>query len=246
MSTLTGKVAIVTGASKGIGAGIARALGAAGATVVVDYSSDEQGAAATVSAITDANGKAIAIQADVSQPGDVTRLFEEAGPVDILVNNAAAYSLQPFEDITVAEFHRQYEVNVLGTILTSQAFSGQAGDRGGAIINILTAGITANLPGQALYTSTKGALTNLTRVLANELAPRGIRVNAIAPGATDTEGSRAQGLFEKDLTDAVVSRTPLGRIGHPDDIGPVATFLASDDARWVTGDVIFASGGLRS
>lgn len=249
VSDLEGKRALVTGASKGIGAGIARALGAAGATVVVGYSSDEGGAARTVDYIKGLGGRALAIRADVSHAADVKQMFDQAnaefGSMDVLVNNAATYSFQQFADVTAEEFHRHYDTNVLGLIFTTQGFIAQASPQGGSIINVLTSDISVNRPGSALYTSTKGAAAALTRTLANELGPQRIRVNAIAPGATDTEGARAENLFGGDLEKQVSALTPLGRVGTPEDIGPVAVFLASADARWITGDVLYASGGLR-
>ena len=247
MSTLNGRVALVTGGTKGIGKAISTALASAGAAVGVNYVSDAGTAQLVVAEIEDAGGRAVAVQADKSRRADVERMFAEIGsalgPVDVLVNNAAVFSFQPVEDITEQEFHRQYSTNVLGPILTTQEFIRQVPAVGGSIINISTAGTAVNTPGSALYTSTKGALMVLTRVLANELAARGIRVNAIAPGATDTDGARALGLIGGDMVDRIVATTPLGRLGHPDDIGPIAAFLASEDARWVTGDVIYASGG---
>ena len=246
---LEDQVALVTGGSKGIGAAIAIALGEAGAKVAVNYATDMAGATRTAQTIEERGGEAKAFQADVSGRAEVARLFDEVreafGAVDVLVNNAAIFSFQRLEEITESEFRRQYEVNVLGVILMMQRFVEQAPAKGASVINISTAGIAANTPGSALYTSTKGASTTLTRVFAKELAPRGIRVNAIAPGATDTEGARAQDLLAGEMVEKLVAGTPLGRLGRPDDIGPVAVFLASDDARWVTGDVIFASGGSR-
>lgn len=247
MNKLQDRVAIITGGSRGIGSGIATAMAEAGAAVAVNYRHDSAAAQETVAGIIKAGGRALAVQADVSQRADVQELFArtaaEFGTVDILVNNAAVYSFQPLEEITEGEFRRQYDTNVLGPILTLQEYLKQAPAQGGSVVNVVTAGISANGPGSALYTSTKGALTTVTKTAANELGARGIRVNAIAPGATDTEGARELGLLGGDMVEQLISSTPLGRIGYPEDIGPVAVFLASDDARWITGDVIFAAGG---
>ncbi|GGX97233.1 glucose 1-dehydrogenase [Streptomyces minutiscleroticus] len=249
MVDLNGRVALVTGGGKGIGRGIASALAAGGAAVVVNYAADRSSAEATVAGIVGNGGKAVAVAGDVGSPDDVERVFQRAnaafGPVDTLVNNAGVYSFQPLEDITPGEFDRQYRTNVLGVFLTCQAFVKQVPEDGGSIVNISTSDISANSPGSALYTSTKGAVTQLTRVLANELGARNIRVNAVAAGATDTEGSRAAGLVNDESVAGVSRITPLGRLGQPDDIGSAVALLASPDAAWITGDVIFASGGLR-
>lgn len=249
MGKLTGKVALVTGASKGIGAGIAKGLAAAGASVIVNYRSGELDAARVVGTIAAAGGNATAVQADVSKAADVKKLFERAaqvfGPVDILVNNGGVYSFGPLEAFTEDEFHRQYNANVLGAFLTMQAFLRQSGPTGGSIINILTAGITLDDPYSSLYTSTKSALASATRVLAKELASKKIRVNAIAPGATITEGYHTMGVPGSEMEAQMIASTPLGRIGRPEDIAPVAVFLASEDAAWVTGDVLYASGGMQ-
>lgn len=249
MGKLTGKVALVTGASKGIGAGIARGLAAAGASVVVNYRSGAADAGRVVQTIAAAGGKATAAQADVSKAADVKRLFEQAaqifGPVDILVNNGGVYSFRPLEAFTEEEFHRQYDTNVLGPFLTMQEFLRQSPSAGGSIINILTAGISLDSPYTSLYTSTKSAMASATRILARELASKNIRVNAIAPGATVTEGYHTLGFAGSEMETQMIASTPLGRIGQPEDIAPVAVFLASADAAWITGDVVFASGGLR-
>ncbi|GAA2671569.1 glucose 1-dehydrogenase [Streptomyces lunalinharesii] len=249
MVDLNGRVALVTGGGKGIGQGISHALAAAGASVAVNYATDRTAADLTVADIVGSGGKAVAVTGDVGNPDDVERMFARAGnvlgPVDTLVNNAALYSFQPFEDVTLSDFDRHYRTNVLGVFLTCQTFVKQAPEAGGSIVNISTSDISSNNPGSALYTSTKGALTTLTTVLANELGPRNIRVNAVAPGATDTDGARALGLINDENVARVAAITPLGRLGHPDDIGSVVAFLASQDAAWITGDVIFASGGLR-
>ncbi|MDQ0785172.1 glucose 1-dehydrogenase [Streptomyces sp. B3I8] len=249
MVDLEGRVALVTGGGKGIGRGIASALAAGGAAVAVNYATDRTSADSAVAEIIKNGGKATPVAGDVGDPEDVERIFAEAnaafGPVDILVNNAAVYSFQPLEDITPSEFDRQYRTNVLGAFLTCQAFVKQVPGDGGSIVNIATSGISSNSPGSALHTSTKGAVTQLTRVLANELGARNIRVNAIAAGATDTEGSRAAGLINEESVTAVSRITPLGRLGQPQDIGSAVALLASADAAWITGDVVFASGGLR-
>jgi 3-oxoacyl-[acyl-carrier protein] reductase len=251
MSKLESKIALVTGASRGIGAGIAKALASAGAAVVVNYASDRPGAQAVVNEITKANGRAIAAQADVSKSADVTRLFAEAkralGTLDILVNNAGVYVTMPLQAMTEDEFHREFNTNVLGPILMIRESLKHFGPRGGSVINIGSAASQLHPPDYSVYAATKGALDAMTGVLAKELAPRNIRVNAINPGATLSEGTRAAGLygvgseFEKQL----VAMTPLGRIGTPADIAKVAVFLASDDSGWLTGEIILASGGLR-
>jgi 3-oxoacyl-[acyl-carrier protein] reductase len=248
-SRLQGRVAIVTGAAKGIGAGIAVALADGGAAVAVNYARDRDGAEMVVEKIAANGGRAVAVQADVRKADQVLRLFNETrdafGPVTILVNNAGAYTFQPLEDITEDEFHRQFDTNVLGPFLTMKEFARHPEADGGSIINISTAGISNNPPAMALYTATKSAVTSATLIVAKELAWRGIRVNAIAPGGTDTEGARAAGFVGTDAEAAMVAQIPLGRMGRPEDIGPVAVFLASEDARWITGDIIFASGGHR-
>jgi 3-oxoacyl-[acyl-carrier protein] reductase len=251
MSKLEGKVALVTGASKGIGAGIAKGLAADGAAVVVNYATDRAGAEAVVEAITKANGQAIAIQADVSKSSDVTRLLAESkaayGALDILVNNAAVYQFGPIETVTEEEFHREFNTNVLGPLLMIRESLKHFGPHGGSVINIGSTASRMTQPTLSIYAATKGALDAVTRVLAKELGPRKIRVNAINPGATATEGARTAGVivvgseFEKQL----ISMTPLGRIGQPSDIAKVAVFLASDDSGWLTGEIILASGGLR-
>jgi NAD(P)-dependent dehydrogenase (short-subunit alcohol dehydrogenase family) len=247
MNTLEGRVALVTGGSKGIGRAISRSLAQAGASVAVNYAGDAEAAKQTVAEIEDSGGRAMTVRADKSHAEGVRRMFadvnEAFGAVDVVVDNAAVYSFQPFEDITETEFRRQFDTNVLGSILVIQEYLRQVSPGGGSIIIISTAGISTNSPGSALYTSTKAAQTTLTRVLASELAARKIRVNAIAPGATDTEGTRALNLTGGDMLGQIVAATPLGRLGTPEDIGPIAAFLASDDAQWITGDVIYASGG---
>ncbi|HYZ55169.1 MAG TPA: glucose 1-dehydrogenase [Streptosporangiaceae bacterium] len=247
MNTLEGRVALVTGGSKGIGRAISRSLAEAGASVAVNYASDEEAAKRTVAEIQDSGGRAMTARADKSHAEEVRRMFAEVneafGVVDIVVDNAAVYTFQPFEDITETEFRRQFDINVLGSILVAQEYLRQVSPDGGSIISILTAGISTNYPRSALYTSTKSALMTLTRVLAKEVADRKIRVNAIAPGATDTEGARAVRQSGGSVDARLVAAIPLGRRGTPEDIAPVAVFLASDDAKWITGDVIYASGG---
>jgi 3-oxoacyl-[acyl-carrier protein] reductase len=246
---LHGKVAIVTGASKGIGAAIAKGMAKAGANVVVNYASDRSGAEKAVAAITAAGGKAVAVKADVSKSADVKELFEQTiwtfGRLDILVNNAGVYCFEPIEAVTEEEFHRIYNTKVLGAILTMQEAIKHFAPEGGAIINIATAGVSSTLPMSSVYTSSKSALVALSSVLAKELGPRNIRVNVVAPGATETEGAHAIGVLGGPMVKQLADGTPLGRLGQPEDmVGPVV-FLASSDAHWVTGEVLFASGGSR-
>jgi 3-oxoacyl-[acyl-carrier protein] reductase len=249
MPELNRKIAIVTGASKGIGAAIAKGLAQSGAKVIVNYASDRAGAERVVSAIEAGGGEAIAVGADVSKPEDVRRLFAQTiqafGRLDILVNNAGVYRFEPFEAVTEAEFRRVYDTNVLGPIQTMQEAIKHFGMAGGVIVNIATAGISSTTPMSATYTSSKAALVALSRVLAKELGSRRIRVNVICPGATETEGAHAIGVLNGDMVRQLVAGTPLGRLGQPEDIvGPVI-FLASDAANWVTGEILFASGGSR-
>jgi 3-oxoacyl-[acyl-carrier protein] reductase len=249
MSKLKGKVAVVTGASKGIGASIAKRFGAAGASVVVNYASSREGADKVVEEITAAGGKAIAVQGDVSKLDDVRRLFEEVkkafGTLNVLVNNAGVFQFHPLEAVTVDEFNRQFSINVLGPILATQEAVKYFAAEGGSVINISSVVSDSPVPNSAVYSATKGAVDTLSRELAVELAPKNIRVNTIAPGGVETEGSHAVGLIGSDLLTQIVANTPLGRIGQPDDIARVAEFLASDDSAWLTGERITASGGLR-
>jgi 3-oxoacyl-[acyl-carrier protein] reductase len=250
MSQLTGKVAIVTGASKGIGAALAEGLAAAGAAVAVNYAAGKEGAERTVSAITSNGGKAIAIQADVSKAADVQRMFEETknvfSAVDVLVNNAGVFQFEPFEAITEKEFHRELDTNVLGPILAIQEALKHFAASGGSIINISSIASENPVPNSSLYAATKGAIDTITMALAKELGPRNIRVNAVAPGHTETEGTHRIGLVGSEQAQQLVSATPLGgRFGQPEEIAPVVVFLASDDAAWLTGERISASGGVR-
>jgi 3-oxoacyl-[acyl-carrier protein] reductase len=246
MAQLSGKIAVVTGASKGIGAGIAKGLAAAGAAVVVNYAGSKSDAERVVRDIVERDGKAIAVQADVSKAGDVKRLFEETerafGAPSILVNNAGVYQFQSLEEVTEAEFHRQFDTNVLGLLLATQE-AAKRFQGGGSIINISSVVSTSALPHTVIYSATKAAVDSVTRVLSRELGPRRIRVNSLNPGATETEGTRTLGLFEGELVKKVIAGTPLGRAGHPDDITPVAVFLASDAAGWITGESLRVSGG---
>jgi 3-oxoacyl-[acyl-carrier protein] reductase len=248
MSRLSEKVAIVTGASKGIGAGIATAFGAAGARVVVNYSSDQEGAERVAQAITGKGGKAIAVGADVSKAADVARLFKEVhsafGRLDVLVNNAGVFRFGAFASITEEDFHLHYNVNVLGAIQTVQEAIKRFGADGGSIINLSSIVGSHPVAGALLYASTKGAIETLTRGLALELAPRKIRVNAISPDHTETEGNVAAGTFAGGTGAALAAKTPLGRLGRVTDIAPLAVFLASDESAWITGEVIRAAGGL--
>jgi 3-oxoacyl-[acyl-carrier protein] reductase len=248
MSKLTGKVAVVTGASKGIGAAIAKALAAEGAAVVVNYASSQAGADAVVTAITTAGGKAVAAHGDVSKATEAQGVIEAAiaafGRLDILVNNSGVYEFGALGDITEDHFHKMFNVNVLGLLLATQAASKHLGE-GGSIINIGSA-VTSIYPVEsAVYTGTKGAVDAITGVLAAELGARKIRVNTINPGMVETEGTHAAGFIGSDFQTAMVGQTPLGRIGRPDDIADIAVFLASNDSRWLTGEQLVASGGLR-
>jgi 3-oxoacyl-[acyl-carrier protein] reductase len=249
MSELKGKVAIVTGASKGIGAGIAKRMAEEGAAVVVNYASSKEGADRVVSEITKKGGKAIAVQGDVSKVADVKRLFAEAkrafGAPDVLVNNAGIFAFDPLEAVTEDEFHREFNTNVLGPILTIQEALKHFGPEGGSVINISSVVSTAAVPNSVVYSATKGAVDSIARVLGTELAARKIRVNTIAPGGVETEGSHSLGMIGSDFEKQIVADTPMGRLGQPEDIARVAVFLASDNARWLTGERIAASGGLR-
>jgi 3-oxoacyl-[acyl-carrier protein] reductase len=249
MSDLKGKVAVVTGASKGIGAGIAKSLGAAGAAVTVNYASGREGAERVVAAIKANGGKAIAVQADVAKAADVAHLFAETkkafGRLDVLVNNAGIYRFQPLDDITEDEFHSLFNTNVLGTILATKEAAKHFDASGGSVINISSVASEEAVPTASVYSATKGAVDAVTRVLAAELGPRKIRVNAIAPGGVETEGTHAAGVMGSDFEKQMIARTALGRLGQPDDVARVAVFLASDDAAWLTGERLAASGGYR-
>jgi 3-oxoacyl-[acyl-carrier protein] reductase len=249
MGDLTNKVAVITGASKGIGASIAKGLAVAGAKVVVNYSSSKDGADRVVAEITSKGGKAIAVQGDVSKAEDVKRLFAETkktfGSVDVLVNNAGIYKFDPLESVTETEFHRQFNTNVLGLILATREALKYFGPDGGSVINIGSTATTITPPTSVVYTATKGAVDAVTRVLAKELGPKNIRVNAINPGGVETEGVHAMGIIGTDFQKDMIAKTPLGRFGQPEDIAPVAVFLASPNSGWLTGEIIQASGGLR-
>lgn len=251
MSQLKGRVALVTGASKGIGAAIAKELAGAGAAVAVNYRSDRSGADAAVKEITDGGGRAVAIQGDVSKSADVRRLFAEVAEafssLDILVNNAGVYHLMPLDNFTEDEFHREFDTNVLGPLMVIRESLGHFGSNGGSIINVGSGASQMCPPGYSVYAASKSALDAITRVLAKELAPRGIRVNSVNPGATLSEGTKSAGLYGADteFERQLVALTPLGRIGTPTDIAQVVAFLAADNSGWLTGEVILASGGLR-
>jgi 3-oxoacyl-[acyl-carrier protein] reductase len=249
MSKLRNKVAVVTGASKGIGAGIAKALASEGAAVVVNYASSKEGAERVVAEIVAGGGKAVAVQGDVAKATDVQRIFAEAtkafGHVDVLVNNAGVYQFAPLEQITEEQFHRMFNTNVLGVLLASQEAAKHFGDAGGNIINVGSVVSQLTPPASVVYTATKGAVDAVTRVLAKELGPKGIRVNSINPGIVETEGTHDSGVIGSDLQKQNEAQTPLGRIAQPQDIAPIAVFLASADSGWLTGETMVASGGLR-
>jgi 3-oxoacyl-[acyl-carrier protein] reductase len=249
MSKLTDKVAVVTGASKGIGASIAEHLAAEGASVVVNYATSKSGADAVVERIQKKGGKAIAVQADVSKPADITRLFKETsakfGKLDVLVNNAGVYEFAPLGTVTPEHFHRLFDLNVLGLLLTTQEALKLMNGNGGSIINISS--VVGPMPSEngSVYSATKAAVDAVTVSLSKELGPRKIRVNSLNPGLVETEGLHAAGIAEGDFRNAVEAKTPLGRIGQPDDIGRAAVYFASDDAGWVTGQTLLVAGGYR-
>ncbi|HEY6987480.1 MAG TPA: glucose 1-dehydrogenase [Bryobacteraceae bacterium] len=249
MSKLAGKVAVVTGASKGIGASIAKALAEEGAAVAVNYSSAKEDAARVVSEITGKGGKAIAVQGDVAKADDVQRLFSETkkafGRIDVLVNNAGVYTFGALDQITEEEFHRHFNVNVLGLLLATREAGRYFDGDGGSVINISSLVTQLTPPQSAVYTGTKGAVDAITRVLAKELGPKKIRVNSINPGIVETEGTHTAGVIGSDFQTIAEKQTPLGRIGQPGDIAPLAVFLASTDSGWLTGETIYAGGGLR-
>jgi 3-oxoacyl-[acyl-carrier protein] reductase len=248
---LTGKVAVVTGASKGIGAAIARQLADEGAAVVVNYASSKEGANRVVAAITDKGGRAIAVQADVAKPADIKRLFAETkkafGRLDVLVNNAGIYEFAPLEEVTPEHFHKHFDLNVLGLILASQEAVKHFGPSGGSIINLSSVVATSAPPNGSVYSATKAAVDVVTRSLAKELGPRKIRVNSINPGMVETEGTSSAGITadESAFRKGFEAQAPLGRIGKPKDIAPAAVFLASDDSGWITGETLYIAGGYR-
>lgn len=248
MSKLTGKVAVVTGASKGIGAAIAKSLAAEGASVVVNYASSKAGAEKVVSSIIAAGGKAVAVGGDVSKAAEAQGIIDAAiknyGRLDVLVNNSGVYEFGAIESVTEEQFHKIFNINVLGVLLTTQAAVKHLGE-GGSIINIGSGVSRITPPNSAVYTGTKGAVDAITGVLAKELGPRKIRVNSLNPGIVETEGTQAAGFIGSDFEKGLVSQTPLGRTGKPEDIAAVAVFLASDDSGWVTGELLIAGGGLR-
>jgi 3-oxoacyl-[acyl-carrier protein] reductase len=246
---LEGKVAIVTGASKGIGASIATHLADAGAAVVVNYASSKDGADRVVAEIERHGGRAVAVRADVARAADVERLFSQAkttfGRLDIVVNSAGMYEFAPIEQVTEAHFHRQFDLNVLGLILAAKEAVKHFGAEGGSIVNISSVASTAAPPNASVYSATKAAVDAVTRSLAKELGSRKVRVNAINPGMVETEGFKTAGLHESDFRKQAEAQTPLGRIGQPEDIAPAAVFLASPDSAWITGETLHITGGLR-
>jgi 3-oxoacyl-[acyl-carrier protein] reductase len=246
---LTGKVAVVTGASKGIGAAIAKHLAAEGAAVVVNYSSSREGAERVVAEISAKGGKAVAAHGNMTQQAQIEGLFSEAkkafGRLDILVNNAGVYEFAPLENVTPELFHKMFDLNVLGLLLATQEAVKHFGPEGGNIVNISSVMATLASPNTSVYSATKAAVNAVTRSLAQELGPRRIRVNSINPGMVETEGVHAAGMAESDFRKQVETQTPLGRIGQPQDIAPAAVFLASSDSAWITGESFYISGGLR-
>jgi 3-oxoacyl-[acyl-carrier protein] reductase len=246
---LAGKVAVVTGASKGIGAAIAKQLAAEGAAVVVNYSSSKTGAEMVVAEVANSGGKAIAVQGDMAKTADIKRLFEQAkkafGRLDILVNNAGIYEMLPLEQITTEHFHKHFDLNVLGLVLATQEALKYFGPEGGSIINTSSVVSTLGIPGGSVYSATKAAVDAVTRSLAKELGPRKIRVNSVNPGMVETEGTHGAGIIESDFRKQVEATTPLGRIGQPQDIAPAVAFLASSDSSWITGETLYISGGFR-
>lgn len=246
---LAGKVAVVTGASKGIGASIAKYLGAEGASVVVNYASSKEGADKVVSEIAKEGGKAVAVQGDVAKQKDIERLFAETknafGRLDILVNNAGVYQFAPLEEATEDQLHRLFGINVFGLILTTREALKYFGAEGGSVINIGSTVTSLTPPTSVVYTATKSAVDAVTRVLAKELGPKKIRVNSINPGGVETEGFHALGFAGSDFEKQIVAQTPLGRLGQPQDIAPAVAFLASSESAWITGELLQVAGGLR-
>lgn len=246
---LAGKVALVTGASKGIGAAIAKHLAAEGASVVVNYSSSKSGADQVVKEIIGQGGKAIAVQADVAKQGDNARLLTETqkafGQLDILVNNAGVYEFAPLESVSEDSFHKQFNLNVMGLLLTTKEASKYFGAAGGSVVNVSSVVSTLTPPASSIYSATKASVDAVTKILAKELGPRKIRVNSVNPGMVITEGLQSAGMAEGDFRKNIEATTPLGRIGQPDDIAPAVVFFASDDASWITGESLVIAGGLR-
>jgi len=247
MKRLTGKVAVVTGASKGIGAAVAKQLAADGAQVVVNYATSREGADKVVKEITKAGGEAIAVRASIPKEADIDALFAEAqkayGKVDILVNNAGVYGFGPIDEVTVEEYRRQHDTNVLGVLLTTKAALPYFPSEGGSVVNVSSVVSSLAPPAASVYASTKGAVDTITKALAKELAARKIRVNAVNPGLVITEGVEAAGIAGSDFEKGAIAATPLGRAGRPEDIAPPVSFLASEEARWITGETLFVSGG---
>ncbi|MBI3478505.1 MAG: glucose 1-dehydrogenase [Acidobacteria bacterium] len=246
---LAGKVALVTGASKGIGAAIAKHLAAEGASVIVNYSSSKSGADQVVTEIVGKGGKAVAVQADVAKQADITRLLAETkkafGQLDILVNNAGIYEFSPLESVSEESFHKQFNLNVMGLLLPTKEASKYFGAAGGSVVNVSSVVSTLTPPSSSVYSATKESVDAVTKILAKELGPRKIRVNSVNPGLVITEGLHSAGMAEGDFRKNIEATTPLGRVGQPDDIAPAVVFFASDDASWITGESLVIAGGLR-